>query len=502
MNSWLRVASGTLAATLLVTASAGAQESCELQTTAPNEMRTAMDNLGRYQLGAGTPQQRHDYLKNAVRAATERPERFRTNEVGRQYALAQALTFYVADDNMPLVQRRADVGFASDRESTIDIVAALDQALNYLERERPGCAQEFEGMRALAWQRLLQVGVNHAHGGNADSAVVLIRRANTFYDGLPHGHYYLAAVLQQAGRTDEAVRAFRETVDRISPDAALEDTTLADFRDASLYVVGLAEYERAESLSGAEQRQAMAEAARLFKMHIEEFPESERTGNTRILLITSLAQSGDTTALQRARQDMVANADQFTALQLLEAGTHAFNTKDTELAKALLEKGIERNPYHRAGLFNLANVYWDARQFDRMLNVSRRLVEIDPNNPYNYDLLALAMEGNAPSIQNAQARRAQIDSAAAMSARARSLPVEVTIGNITADGSGRAVAGSVKNTTNAQRSVNLQIEFLDEGGQVVGREATQVQVPANGQQTFRVSVPSENAVAYRYSRIS
>ncbi len=503
MSAWSKAASATLAATIFVAGTAAAQETCDIQTRAPNEMRTALESLTRYQLGAGTPQQRHDYLASAVRAATDRPERFRTNEVGRQYALGQALAYFAVDEEIPIVSRRGDVGFSSNPNDLIDLVAAADSALAQVERALPGCRSELEGFRAQMWQRLLQDGVRLAHGGNTDSAVVVIRRALSVYDGLPHGHYYLAAILQQGGRTSEAVAAFRETADRISAEDALEDTTLAEFRDNAVYIVALSQYERADTLAeGAEKTAAMREAARMFQEHVEEFPESERGGNARILMMSAYSEVGDTVALNRIRREMIAQADEFTAVQLLEAGTHAFNTKDTELAVALLEKGIEKNPYSRPGLFNLANVYWAAKRFDRMVPTAQRLVQIDPNNPNNFEILAVAMENQAQTIQNAQQRKVQMDSVRALVDRAQSMPIQVTFNAMGMDGAVRELNGQVRNATQRPREVTLEIEFLDVGGRVVARESQQLTIPAQGQQNVTVRIENADAVGFRYAPIS
>ncbi len=502
MSAWLKAASATLAATVLA-GSAAAQETCDIQTRAPNEMRSALESLTRYQLGSGTPQQRHDYLVSAIRATTDRPERFRTNEVGRQYALGQALAFFAVDEEMPVMSRRGDVGFSSNENELIDLVAAADSAFTNVERALPGCREELEGFRAQMWQRLLQDGVRLAHEGNTDSAVVIIRRALSVYDGLPHGHYYLAAVLQQGGRIAEAVAAFRETAERISADDALEDTTLAEFRDNAVYIVALSRYERADTLpDGAEKTEAMREAARMFREHIDEFPDSERAGNSRILLMSAYSTVGDSAALNLARRQMIEQADEFTAVQLLEAGTHAFNTQDTELAVALLEKGIEKNPYSRPGLFNLANVYWATKRFDRMVPTAHRLVQLDPNNPNNFEILAVAMENQAQTIQNAQQRKVQMDSVRMLVDRAQTMPIQVTFNALGMDGAVREVSGQIRNATQRQREVTIEIEFLDEGGRVVARESQQLTIPAQGQENVRVRIENREAVGFRYAPIS
>ncbi len=504
MNSWFKAAGATLTAMLITAGSAAAQQqaTCDITTTSPNEMRNAMGQLARYQLGTGNEQQRREYLRSAVRATTERPDRFRNNEVGRQYALGQALAYFAIDPETPLVARRSDVGFLENPEATIDLPQAVHEALTHVERERPGCKQELTGFRGQVWQRMLQQGVDVANAGQPDSGVTLIRKANTIFDELPHGHYYLAAVLQEAGRSEEAVVSFRRTLELVTEEKALEDTTLMDIRENSLFIVALSEYEAGEAASGDAQRERLRAAAELFRQHAEEFPESQRVGSSRMMMMNAYAQVGDTASLNRARREMIAAADQFSADQLLEAGTHAFTQKDTELAISLLERGIQKNPYSRPGLFNLTNAYWDAKQFDRMLETARRLIAVDPNNPSNVELLAIAMEGNARTIQNAQARRVQMDSVSNLVNRAREMPIQVTFNPMSVAGDQRTVNGEIRNESARQRQVSVEFEFLDASGQVVGRETAQVTVPARGRQSFRVQVSAPTAVGFRYAPIS
>lgn len=504
MNFWYKAAGATLTATLIAAGSAAAQErasTCDITANSPNEMRNAMGQLARYQLGTGNAQQRREFLRSAVRATTERPDRFRNNEVGRQYALGQALAYFAIDPETPLVAPRGELGFLENPEAPIDLTQAVHEALSFVENERPGCRQELAGFRAQVWQRMLQQGVDVANAGQPDSGIVLIRKANTIFDDLPHGHYYLAAVLQEAGRTEEAVASFRRTLEQVTAEAALEDTTLIDIRENSLFIVALAEYEAAEGLTGEAQREHLRSAAELFRQHGEEFPESQRAGSARMMMMNAYAQMGDTASLNRTRREMLAAADQYNADQLLEVGTHAFTQKDTELAIQLLERGVEKNPYSRPGLFNLTNAYWDAKRFDRMLETARRLVALDPNNASNVELLAIAMEGNARTMQNAQARRAQQDSVRALVNRARDMPIHVTFSPMSVAGDQRAVNGEIRNQSAQQRQVNVQFEFLDASGQVVGRESAQVTVPARGTQNFSVRVTAPTAVGFRYAPI-
>jgi hypothetical protein len=182
-------------------------------------------------------------------------------------------------------------------------------------------------------------------------------------------------------------------------------------------------------------------------------------------------------------------------------------------------------------MYNLGVEYLTLQQYDKVGPVVSKLVLVDPGNPENYFLAARAYSELAKAAKKGTpADRAYNDSALVWYNRGSKLPVEVVFTefspgekqlNITGtvlDRRDKAAAADETTTAPARaakgakpaaakprqagmpaKAVTLKFEALDKAGAVIGTQSVSTAALEPGKSAeFKVSIPSANAIAYRY----
>jgi tetratricopeptide (TPR) repeat protein len=199
---------------------------------------------------------------------------------------------------------------------------------------------------------------------------------------------------------------------------------------------------------------------------------------------------------------MIANPSKYTEAQLFDAGTAAFRAGQLQTAAKLMELGYQANPWLRGGLFNLANTYWKLEQWNKMLPISQRLVSIDPNNPDNYQLVAIAYQGLAKGSKAPATKRSMNDSLMKYLGKGEKLPVRVMVNEFTHDGTNYKLIGSVENLGAAAKNVVLKVDFLDKQGNVVTTQNATVSTGPKERKSFALQASGAQIAAFRYAPIS
>jgi tetratricopeptide (TPR) repeat protein len=123
----------------------------------------------------------------------------------------------------------------------------------------------------------------------------------------------------------------------------------------------------------------------------------------------ALMSSGDTAGAEGVYDNILSNAGMMDPLDLFRVGVALFRIERAAKAAQAFESGLQRMPYHRNGLFNLANAYFQLAQNAsgdsakphalKMLGAVRRLLAIDPASGAAMRLMAAGyqLSGRADS---------------------------------------------------------------------------------------------------------
>jgi tetratricopeptide (TPR) repeat protein len=493
-----------LAALTLGGAQAGAQAAaaeCKVDTEKPGQLKTAKNALTRAIAGIG------DASKSASEAIKELEKNGAKirgqNEAGYNMVLGQAYAWYLARQGQPHVVRRGDIGYTTEPDAMIDLLTAADSAFDAVERIAPGCASETDDYRRPAWAPLVNAAAELINNDQLDSATQLIRRADVIYQASPHTSYFSAIIAQKRNDLPAAIAANKRTMEMITAEQAAKDEGTGQIRNQVMYNYAVLLASQAEAQTGDQQKATAREAVAAYKAFLDAYPSDEQRTSAQAGMGRMLAALGDTAAVASVFSEMLADPSKYTDSQLLEGGTNAFNASRFDAAAKLFEAVLQRNPYYRDALFNLANTYWSQKAWDKMMPVAQRLTQVDPNNEDAWQLLAIAYKGRgdiAKAAKNLALERAMYDTAVKSVERKNALTSRLAFTQFAHDGPKHTLRGTVENTSAKAATYTVRFEFLDKDGKpVAAKDVTVGPVEPKKTAPFVVEVNQAGIVSFRYA---
>lgn len=505
MNAWRATVAATLAFGAFVAMPAAAQEKkgksedqCKLDFGHNDDVRSAYNIVTVLQISQRNPADTKKKLLDAMRDLTSRDD-YGKDQLARDFVLGQVLVTWSQQPGIAPVAKRGDLGYQKDKDGTVDILAAADSAFTTVEKGAPDCADRTEQYRQVPWAKLINQVGPLLNDEKVDSADAMLKRSEVIYRGSPYTYYFEGQIAQKRKDWAGAAAGFEKAATMVTPEMAAKDSNVASVKEFSAFSAAYAALQNGQALTGDAQKAAMKQAAGLYQAYLKDYPSGSNVAPAQAGLSIALKASGDTASLGAMWEQMAAKPDAYTDAQLYDAGTQAFTAGNYKLAIQLMEQGQRKNPYLRAGLFNLANAYWKESDFAKMMPVAKQLVDMDPDNPDNYQLVAIAFQGLGKGVTDAKLKKAYSDSVGYYISKSDKVPLHVSFTRFQHSGSKWTLAGSVDNpdSTKAQSGV-LRFHFLDKSGAVVATDSTNVSVPAKGSQPFEFTVDNAAIVGYRY----
>ncbi len=402
--------------------------------------------------------------------------------------------------------------------------AGMDSAFTRAEALKPACKDDIGGWRRVVWVPAFNAGVAAWQANNTDSAINAFRRANSLLSDEPTGYKYIATLFFNSGKTDSAVVYFRRAAQ-----VAAKDPKFTQDRKDALY--NLARIEQSQ--------QRWAEAEAVYKEYLVLYPNDPEVVAA---LGSILMQRGNRDSAFAIYRQIIARADSMGYYSLLRAGVEissgvteepdtaaagrdcrstarssrpvptaarirarcdsvtttmakAFEASSQEafkLAAQALDASLKLNPYYRETLIHRANTALGQRDAVTALEMSRRLMAVDPMNKQSIQIMAYA-----------QRQSGKIDSTLHyFRLHDSTLVADVTISLFDSTDGGRDLKGLVTNPrTTASPSLNLLFEFVNVQGEVVATDTVQVSAIQPGQsQAIESSAKGTGIAAWRYRR--
>lgn len=503
--------SASLALVLLAAASvpAMAQESaCQVDLSKPNEVRDANKAVETSEL-IGSPEDKRKNFTRAVNLVTRDPRKVASNVMGANMVLGRALFNISQLPDMPPVVRRGDIGYTVEPDGTINLLATADSLLDLVESAHPACRVDTEGFRLIPFGNLVGAAVELYNAQQFDSAEVVVRQSLSIYDGYPRAQfaYNILGNLQQTkGDMEGAITSFKRTAELMKGDTSF----LAERKTTTVLVAQLM-IDDGEGLDGAAKTARMNDVVSYLQEYLREFPDDLKAQST---MATAQLKSGDVAAAERLFNEMLDNPNKYTDLNMLEAGVAAARASQNTFAGRLFEASLQKNPYSRDGLFNLATVYSDTTvgKLDMMPPVLQRLQAIDPENPDNYQLSALYWQAKARELRapaegkdlttpEGAAFKMANDSLLHFFDKYQNMKAKVSFSLFSHDEGRHVLAGQIDNKGEEEKSYTLKFEFLGVDGSVLEtREVSVEGVRGMGAKTFRVEITDKPGIqAFRYA---
>ena len=484
---------GTAVLSLALASAAGAQnKGCKIEDGKPFQLASARIYLQK--ATSGKPDEKPKHLQNSVKVLTENADRI-GNPVGRNWMIGRSMVQWL-DLRGPLnfTATRGELGYATDPNAPVNILAVMDTVFAAVEQQAPECADTTTRYRRYVWGRIINASQSALGNGQLDSAEYYAQQSMLVYRKSPHAPNILAMIALRKNDIPNQIKYYQQTIELSGT-----DTSVAKLRKSAMFNLGVLKSGQAEAASGEQQKALYREAAEIFRTYNREFPGDP---NGQQGLARALNAMGDTAAVAGIYAEMLANPDKFTEGQLFEAGVAAYAAKKYSDAAKLYEMGLTKNPYDRAALGNAAATYFVMNDPEHMGDVVRRLIEIEPSNAENYKLMAGVYQIRQRAATDDKLKKPLTDSILKYLDLEKSLPVHVQVTQFSHSGARHQLAGTVKNRSKAAASYQLKFEFLDKDGKVVARQNKDVG-PVNPDESkeFTINVVQSGIVGYRYAKV-
>ncbi|HEV8264985.1 MAG TPA: tetratricopeptide repeat protein [Gemmatimonadales bacterium] len=303
--------------------------------------------------------------------------------------------------------------------------------------------------------------------------------------------------IQRLLSADSSTLALREiqSASRRARGARLAPADQRDFaRDSTTRAQGVAERRAALAAQAQQNATDSAAAQATFEPAIQAFRTYLTTYPDATDAVTGLAslyyQSGRLTEAEAAFDAIYPPGRPGDADVAVEAGRGALRARLFGAGTKLLARALERRPYDRDGLLDLATGYQALRDSARLLPAAQRLAGVDPLNRTTLRLLAAGWD-----------LRGRRDSAQRYKDLADGgLQLEVVVSTFLSDSAGFTLSGVAANGGSTPSPVQrLTFEFLDAQGAVRATQAVEIPVlPAQGTRPIEIHVPGSGLVAWRY----
>jgi tetratricopeptide (TPR) repeat protein len=505
MNVWGRAATWALALGALAATAAGAQDkaggdACSMESVKSGDVKDAYNAVTVLQIGKSKPEDAKKKLAEAVGNLTKKAD-YGSDQLQRNLVLGSALVMWYEQPGQAPVAKGAELGFKSGGDQNVDLLKAADSLFTSVESARPGCKDQTSFYRQKPWAQMINEVGPLINANNLDSAEALLDNSMVIYRDSPFSYYFQGQIAQQKQDWKTAQDAFGKAIQLSDTALVAQDSNVANVKEFSEFARAFAAFRGAQGLSGDQQKTAMKGAADLYRQYLEDYPNGPNAQPAQAGLTAALSSVGDTESLTAVWADMASDPSRYKPEQLYDAGVQAYSAEKYEQAVKLMELGEKGNPYLRPGLFNLANAYWKTNQFDKMVPVAQKLTEIDPDNPDNYQLLAIGYQGLAKATTDPKVKKTYSDSVSKYVVASDKLPVKVTFTSFTNDSTKSTLQGTVENLGAKPKNVTLSVEFLDKTGNVVNTQTASLALKPNASAPFTVAGEGTGIVAYKYEPV-
>jgi tetratricopeptide (TPR) repeat protein len=478
----------------LLPAIAGAQAAaakCEIDDGKPKQLKDARDALVTSGL-ITKPEDKKKQLLKAVGLVTS--PQANANPVGRNWLLGRALVTFASSPDQPNVTTKGAVGYAGNPQESIDLLLAADSAFDVVEQAMPQCEVETEQYRRILYVPLVNAAVNLYNAKQVDSAVATAKTALIIYPKSPVAYNVIGNAMQGKEDIPGAVNAFKQMLTAIG-----SDTAYADEKKQVMMNIAQLLAASAETAEGAKKVELAKEAAVAYQAYLKDYPGDggAQSGLARVQIM-----AGDSASANKIYADMLSAPDQYSDMQLFEAGVNAARAEKSKESAQLFEAGLKKNPFYRDALFNVSVTYLQSGQLDKMPPILERLVTVDPNNPENYRVFVNYYQEKAKTEKVAAAKKVLNDSVLKYFKLFSEPTAKVTFNLFSHDGAKHTLGGTIENLSPAAKTYTLKVDFLDNSGNTVAtQEATVGAVDPKTSKPFRIAIEKEGVVAFKYAPV-
>ncbi len=483
-----------LAALTPALAAAQAAPECPVDLYQPSQLAQASVFIQR---AAGAPE--GEAGAKALRDAANflRDERrFATNPVGLAFAKAQIFVLWMHQETPPTEMTQQELNIGRDRVAKIALIPAADSLLTIVETAHPGCATEIDRWRqSRPWSTRIQAAYRLIGENKVDSAEAMAKEAYVLDRRSPFIYNAFAQIAKARQNYDEMFRQLDRAIELASKDTALVETSM---QLRTQYASTMQERAMQET-DVAKRNEMLGRAARLYLAVGAANPASTDgpAYYSAALDIAMLTQ--DQTLIGEIINPLIEDPTPYPDLTLLLGAETMRMVNKQEQAMALYRGALSKNPNIRDANFFLTYMLLEAKKPTETTELLDRLMQLDPGNPDNIMMRAMAVRAVAEAERDTRKRADLIRQVNALTAQESSMPQRVQVTRFERRAEGAVWSGSVENRSNAAKTYTIEVQFLDiEGNTVDTKTVTTGSAPANQSVNFEVTATGAGIAAWKY----
>lgn len=360
----------------------------------------------------------------------------------------------------------------------------LEEAAAMFDRAEeiyPRYIWDTEVLREEAWIEEFNRGAELSQAGDSDAALPHFERAHMIYQGRPEAMLNLAEAYTSRERLEEAADLYAQAIEIMTGPRAeeMDEEVTADW-DAYLEVG----YFNLAQILFLEER--YGEAAEIYEMLLEQDPEN-------LLALSNLAvaysAAGNEAGAQELYDQLLQRPD-LDASDYFMIGVGLYQTDEWMQSSRAFGEAWERVPNHRDAAFNYAQTLFLAEEWEELMGMWDRLIELDPHSrrAYQFQIRALAGTG-------------QEQAAVAVIEQMEELPFYIDGLELHPVEGGVVLVGAlINNRAEPGTTVNLTVHFYDvENSQVGTAQASgQLGEPEEAVQFQAELATNQSVFGYRY----
>jgi tetratricopeptide (TPR) repeat protein len=483
---------------LLAARTAQAQATCPVDVYQPNQLAQAGLMISRAaQLADSSAAQKP--LRDALKYLAD-DRKFVNNMVGAGYLRAQIYILWLHQKDQPDQITRERLGDRGVKTEVVDLVAAADSLLKAVEAVDPACVAETQQWRASKpWTERINKAYTFLGAENVDSADFYAKRSAMLYANSPFVHNIFAQIANKRGDTPTMLARLRQAIAEASKDTALAETQKQmEFQ--------LAQTEQGWAMTGGASEKAalLKEALDIYTKLLRNAPGGTEGAYAFAAASEIVTLSQDSVAARNLLAPMVADPAPYSDLTLLLAADLARAMSRNQDAMAMYAGALAKNPNIRDANYFLAYMYYEAKQPEKMLPLTERLIAIDPSNGDNYLMRAYAyqlmVQAERDPRKKAELQKLQDEFAAKENTLASQHKLTVT--RFERRAAGASLGGTVENLGKAPKAFTVKMDFLDAAGNVVETVTSEIPAVKPGERgTFEMVPTRPGIVAYKYEAL-
>jgi len=438
-------------------------------------------------------------LRDAMKSLQDE-RKFVNNPVGAGYLRAQIYILWLHQAGQGDRITRERMGDKGIKTEEIDLVATADSLFKLVEALDPSCAAETNQWRgSKPWTERINKAYQFLAAEKLDSAEFYANRSSQLNPSSPFVHNIFAQIANKKGDVPTMLAHLRTAITE-----AVKDTTLGETTKQMQFQ--LAQTAQSYALTGgaAQKNELYKEAMAIYTMLLANSPGGSEGAYSFSAASEIVSLQQDTAGARALLAPLVADPAPYSDLTLLLAADLARMNNRNSDAMVMYVGALAKNPNIRDANYFLAYMYYEAKQPDKMLPLTDKLIEIDPSNGDNYLMRAYAYQLMASAERDPRKKAEYTKTQDSLAARETVLAGQhkLTISRFERREQGAALGGVIENLGKAPKAFTVKMDFMDAAGTVV--ETVTVEVPAvkpGERGPFEMTATKPGIVAYKYEAL-